>query len=196
MKLTANHVEKFSLALRVKKVWQGCNPLLWHHDSVTWKAWLQEPLRFPTEGQPEKTVKKPVCVLSVGQGKPGLLIQTNTCLFCPSMSLKVWEIHRPSHRVGNRGERWDKVRNHTGSDFSDKVEKKHKPMTREGNQKEFITHFSCLPSVNPLVGLISLWGSQKPQRLNVSRPLHVWGKEVRDLPIRKISKLLHTLCAH
>ena len=73
---------------------------------------------------------------------------------------------------------------------------KHKPMTREGNQKKFITHFSCLPSVNPLVGLISLWGSQKPQRLNVSRPLHVWGKEVRDLPIRKISKLLHTLCAH
>lgn len=89
---------------------------LWHGDNVTWKAWLQEPLKFPNWRPGRKDHDETaVYALSVGQAKPGLLIlvQRNTCLFCSAMSLKAWETHGPSPRVESRGERWDKVRNHT-----------------------------------------------------------------------------------
>lgn len=148
---------------------------------------------FPLRARQKRWVKS-LYVYSVGQGKPGLLVQTHVYSVPPCL----WKSEKSTDqatgwRAEERGEtRWGI----TLAIWLWLFQTRWKKSTNPGPERETKWNLlTCLPSVNTLVGLISLWGSQKPQLLNVSRPLHIWGKEVWDLPTRKISKLLHTLCA-
>lgn len=182
----------------MKKIWRSGGSLVWRGDSVTWKAWLWEPLRLPTEGQAEKTGEKPVCAFSVGQAKPGLLIlvRRNTCLLL--LSSHVSESLRNPQTKPQGGEQRREARQGeephwlVGSDFSWQDGKSTNQIQRGKPNGIYCYNPLLLPAFGEYFGGAGKpLGPQKPQLLNVSRPLHVWGKEVWDLPRRKISKLLH-----
>lgn len=178
----------------------GCFP--WHGDNVTWKAWLQEPLKFPNWRPGRKDHdEKAVYALSVGQAKPRLLIlvQRNTFILFSHVS----EGLRNPQTKPKVGKQRRKVRQSKESHrlvvagFS-RQDGKSTNQDQRGRKPNGVCYnqFLLLAFGEYFGRADKLLGLQKPQLLISQDLLHLWGQEVWDLPTRKISKLLHTLCAH